>query len=73
MNFDNYEWRLKQYEKIANEKIMKYYRADSEGYYDIEQIMRDIKNGVEEIEIDFSEYLDTINKNLKEQEKYYKK
>lgn len=51
---------------------MKYY-ADSKGNYDLEAIMQDIKNGVKEIEIDFSKYTDELIKQLLEQEDYYKK
>ena len=35
--------------------MIKYY-SDKNGNYDIEQVMRDIKNGAKEIQIDFSEY-----------------
>jgi len=51
---------------------MKYY-TDSEGNYDKEQVMKDIRNGEKVIEIDFSAYVDTIIKKLIEQEKFYKK
>lgn len=51
---------------------MKYY-ADSKGNYNIKQVMKDIRNGVTPIEIDFSAYVDTIIKHLREQEKFYKK
>lgn len=51
---------------------MKYY-ADEKGRYDKESVMRDIRNGVKEIEIDFSAYADALIKRLREQEKHYKK
>lgn len=51
---------------------MKYY-SDSKGNYDMESVMRDKKNGVKSIEIDFSEYADALIKQLREQEKKYKK
>lgn len=51
--------------------MTKYY-SDSEGNYDNESVKRDIRNGVKQIEIDFSEYADALIKQLREQEKHYK-
>lgn len=52
--------------------IKKHY-ADSKGNYDKDAVMRDIKNGVTEFEIDFSAYADALIEKLREQEKKYKK
>lgn len=52
--------------------MTKYY-ADSNGNYDIQAVMRDVKSGVKRIEIDFSEYADALLAELRMQEDYYKK
>jgi hypothetical protein len=52
--------------------MTKYY-ADSQGNYDIQAVMRDVRSGVKRIEIDFSEFAPKLLKELRGQEDYYKK
>ena len=51
----------------------KYSYADSNGNWDKEAVRMDIRNGVEQIEIDFSAYAAKLSKDLSKQEDYYKK
>lgn len=53
--------------------MTKYYHADSKGKYDIQSVMRDVRSGVDRIEIDFSAYTPKLLKILSMQEDYYKK
>lgn len=53
-------------------ELKHYYRADSQGHYDIQAVMRDVRNGLD-VEIDFTAYDDVLLKYLRGQEKYYKK
>ena len=58
---------------MTKTKTKKYYYADSNGNWDKEAVRMDIRNGVEQIEIDFSAYAAKLSKDLSKQEDYYKK